>query len=102
MRTETPELLPKILPGTVCAQWVRCGKPGCKCARGELHGPYYYRFWREDGRLRKAYVPRDKLDATRAACEAHRRQKQAAKESLVFLREARALARRAEQEIAGL
>lgn len=43
--------------GAICAQFVRCGKPGCKCARGELHGPYYYRFTRdESGRLRKSYV----------------------------------------------
>jgi hypothetical protein len=37
---------------------VRCGKPGCKCARGELHGPYTYKYWREAGKLRKAYVPK--------------------------------------------
>ena len=98
MKTKTPKPLPKILPGTVCAQWVRCGKPGCKCARGKLHGPYYYRFWREDGRLRKVYVPRDKLDATSAACEAYRREKRVVKDSLAFLREGRALVRRAEEE----
>lgn len=25
-------------------------------ARGELHGPYYYRFYRECGRIRKQYL----------------------------------------------
>ena len=39
-------------------EYVKCGKPACKCARGQLHGPYAYRYWREDGRLRKAYVGR--------------------------------------------
>jgi hypothetical protein len=74
-KTKDRKALPKIpetLPGAVCAQWVKCGKPGCKCARGELHGPYYYRFWREGGRLRKAYVKREDLEATRAACDRRR------------------------------
>ncbi|MEM8549672.1 MAG: DUF6788 family protein [Verrucomicrobiota bacterium] len=64
---------PAELPGTVCEQWKRCGKPACRCASGhpeELHGPYFYRFWREGGRLRKAYVPRDRVAEVRAACEA--------------------------------
>jgi hypothetical protein len=61
--------LPKTLPGVVRPQMVRCGKQGCKCARGALHGPYFYRFWREAGRLRKQYVPPDDLPEVRAACE---------------------------------
>ncbi len=37
---------------------VRCGKAGCKCAgeNGELHGPYWYAYWRDDGRLKSRYV----------------------------------------------
>ncbi len=37
---------------------VRCGKVGCKCAgaQGELHGPYWYAYWREDGKLKSRYV----------------------------------------------
>lgn len=31
-----------LLPGTLVAQRRRCGKGGCRCARGELHGPYTY------------------------------------------------------------
>jgi hypothetical protein len=34
---------------------VKCGKPGCKCASGALHGPYWYEFWREGGKVRKRY-----------------------------------------------
>ncbi|HEX9774080.1 MAG TPA: hypothetical protein VGB83_00665 [Actinomycetota bacterium] len=39
---------------------VRCGKEGCtRCP----HGPYWYAYWREDGRLRSRYIgkslPRD-------------------------------------------
>jgi hypothetical protein len=63
--TKTPEPLPKTLPGVVCAQRVRCGKPGCCCAQGLGHLAYY-RFWREGGRLRKCYVSRADLAALRA------------------------------------
>lgn len=69
---ETPEVLPKTLPGAVCVQRVRCGKPRCRCARGHHH-PAFYRFWREGGRLRKSYVKRSDLADVRAACEARRR-----------------------------
>ena len=72
--TENPEPLPKTLPGVVCAQRVRCGKPTCRCARGPGHLAYY-RFWREGGRLRKAHVRRADLDAVRAACDARRRER---------------------------
>ena len=59
-----PELLPETGPGevavadgAVCAQVVKGGKPNCKCARGELHGPYFYRFTRDQyGRLHKQYA----------------------------------------------
>jgi hypothetical protein len=70
--TESPGPLPKTLPGVVRPQWVRCGRPGCRCARGWPHGPYHYRFWRESGRLRKAYVRPAELEQVRAACEARR------------------------------
>ncbi len=72
--TETPEPLPKTLPGVVCAQRVRCGKPGCRCADGQGHLAFY-RFWRERGRLRKCYVPLADLASVRAACEARQRER---------------------------
>lgn len=32
---------------------VRCGKQGCtRCP----HGPYWYAYWREEGRLRSRYI----------------------------------------------
>jgi hypothetical protein len=35
---------------------VCCGKSGCKCAAGELHGPYWYGYRREGGKLRSWYI----------------------------------------------
>jgi hypothetical protein len=35
---------------------VRCGKEGCKCNDGKLHGPYWYAYWSEGGMTRSKYV----------------------------------------------
>jgi hypothetical protein len=35
---------------------VRCGSKKCKCAAGELHGPYWYAYWTEGGRTKSQYV----------------------------------------------
>ena len=66
-------MLHKELPGTVCVQWVTCGHQNCRCARGQLHGPYFYRFWRQHGRVRKTYVKRSEVESVRKQC-AYRRQ----------------------------
>jgi hypothetical protein len=74
MKTKPENPLPKTLPGAVCAQMVRCGKPSCKCARGELHGPYYYHFTRQRGVLVKRYVRASEVVQVRAACESRRKE----------------------------
>jgi hypothetical protein len=72
-----PETLPKTgLPGVVCVQWVRCGRPNCRCAGGRRHGPYHYRFFRDAGKLKKVYVGRADLEEVRARCNARRRLRQ--------------------------
>ena len=35
---------------------IKCGKKGCRCTRGELHGPYWYAYYRENGRMRCEYM----------------------------------------------
>lgn len=73
--------LPKMLAGTVHSRFVRCNRPGCRCADGPYrHGPYFVRIWREAGRLRKEYVSRSRVDDVRARCDERR----------AFLRELRA------------
>src|SRR5262245_29996843 len=97
METETAESLPKTpLPGSVQRQWVRCGRPNCRCARGRLHGPFYYRFWRDAGRLRKQYVPARQLSDTRARCQAHRQERVARKMAWSTWRRIRDLLREVE------
>lgn len=68
MQIETQKVLPKMMNGTVHAQFVRCGKPNCKCSRGELHGAYYYHFVRVGGRLRKQYLKPSEVEEVQAAC----------------------------------
>lgn len=57
------------LPGSVHTLKVRCGKPGCRCNRGDLHGPYHVRYWREGGKLRRQYLRADEVEDVRARCK---------------------------------
>lgn len=86
-KNKTSIVLPKI--GAVCEQMIRCGKLNCRCARGELHGPYFYMFYRDGGRLRKLYVKREYVDRLREAAEARRRNRRILQKSTRLLREFR-------------
>ena len=44
--------------GTVVKEKVKCGDGSCKCVSGnpeDMHGPYLYRYYREDGRMNSEY-----------------------------------------------
>ncbi len=47
----------QMLAGSLVEQTRRCGKPGCRCAEGDPHGPYAYFAPRTQGRGRLRYVP---------------------------------------------
>lgn len=51
---ERPE---QTLPGSLVRQGRRCSSGGCRCRRGELHGPYMYLALYSGGRNRTLYVP---------------------------------------------
>jgi hypothetical protein len=53
---EVPDLK-ATLQGALLSQRRRCGNPGCRCARGELHGPYIYLSARVGRRTRLLYIP---------------------------------------------
>lgn len=42
--------------GTIVKEKVKCGKDSCKCNKGQLHGPYLYRYWSESGTTKSEYV----------------------------------------------
>jgi hypothetical protein len=54
------------LHGVLLSKGRRCSSEGCRCRRGELHGPYSYLAVYADGRSRTIYVPA----AAQAVCEA--------------------------------
>jgi hypothetical protein len=54
-----------LLPGTLVEQHRNCGKEGCRCTRGEPHGPYVY--LQVAGRL--LYVPSGLAEVVRAHVE---------------------------------
>jgi hypothetical protein len=58
-----------FLAGSLVEQRRRCGKEGCRCTRGELHGPYAY--LSVAGRM--VYVPAVLAEAVRARLEISRR-----------------------------
>jgi hypothetical protein len=47
-----PDLPPTL---TYRQEHVRCGKRGCATCP---HGPYWYAYWKEEGRTRKRYIGR--------------------------------------------
>ncbi len=51
---------------------VRCGKPACRCATGEGHGPYWFLHWRDGGVQRRRYVRQADVSAVRAVVEQRR------------------------------
>ena len=67
-----PKTTTDVLPGSIQVRFVRCGKPGCRCMHGALHGPFFRRVWRDQGRTRARYLPLADLDETRRAVAAWR------------------------------
>ena len=77
-----------VLAGSLVKQYVVCGKSGCRCQRGQKHGPLYYLYWKEQGRSRSLYVPREKVVEIRRQIQNYRRvQKELAKRVRGQLRE---------------
>jgi hypothetical protein len=60
----------RFLRGTLTLRNVRCGKPGCHCAQGELHACLYL-VRRQKGKLRQMFVPRQWEERVRQAVENH-------------------------------
>jgi hypothetical protein len=73
-RRSFPKISP--LPGGLYAERKRCSRPNCRCVAGgdALHGPYLFRRWRENGRLRRQHVKPVDADRIRAGIDAWRRQ----------------------------
>ena len=53
------------LEGSLVSQRRRCGKEGCRCAQGELHGPYVYLSISRGSDRRLLYVPAELAEVVR-------------------------------------
>lgn len=61
----------EVLHGSLASQGRRCGKVGCRCARGELHGPYtYLSVAGAGGRSRLVYIPAQMAEVVARRVEA--------------------------------
>ena len=66
--------LEAILKGSLIERYKRCGKPGCKCARGRGHGPkYYLSISRTSARPLMEYVPQEYHDQVQEYLANHQR-----------------------------
>lgn len=60
-----------LLRGSLNVRERVCGKPNCKCARGEKHAALYV-VASQDGKLRQLYVPKAREDDVRQWVDSHR------------------------------
>ena len=83
-RIKSANLSTKIepLPGAVDARFLRCGKPNCKCAKGDLHGPYFVYRVRMYGQRRSKYVKKADVLAVKLAVEAGRAERKRVRQEL--------------------
>jgi hypothetical protein len=101
LESESSKPSPKHAEGAVCATWVRCGRLWCRCMHGgPKHGPYYARYWWQEGRRYKRYVRREDAEQIARACserrQAERERRAASEAAREEWREKRALVRMVE------
>ena len=61
-----------MIAGSFYEMRKRCGRPGCRCTRGELHGPFPVIAIARDGRRSTRSVPRERSAEVRRKAEAYR------------------------------
>jgi len=72
MPRSSREPLPHLVRGSVAVQRRRCGKPNCRCAKGELHEAAVLSYWDGESNRTLMLAPED-LAAVRRAVERYRR-----------------------------
>lgn len=70
----------EVVLGTVSEVQARCGKPGCRCARGRQGHPQVRLLYAEGGRRRCKLVRKDDEERIRSAGKRYRRLKTALRE----------------------
>jgi hypothetical protein len=62
-----------MLQGSLVTIYRKCGKKGCRCERGEKHGPAYYLSFKEGGKSQMVYIPASRLEEVKEAMGAFSR-----------------------------
>ena len=81
LREQLPQLLEDclgrepLLPGSLYVLRRKCGKPNCRCSRGELHESTVLSY-RGQGRPRNISPPPEQLESLRSMTHAYRRCRQ--------------------------
>lgn len=65
-----------MIQGSLLERYLPCGKEGCKCEKGEKHGPFYYFTYFESGKHKIIYIPKDKVDKVKEEIETYRNVKE--------------------------
>ena len=73
LRKELQRLAQQMIFGTLAERGRVCGKPTCRCARGEKHPAVQLAQWAGDGRTRSQHVPYAVVETVRAGVEAWHR-----------------------------
>jgi hypothetical protein len=73
LRNELQRLMRVMIFGTLAERGRVCGKPTCRCARGEKHPAVQLAHWAGDGKTRSQHVPYAVMDTVRAGVDAWHR-----------------------------
>ena len=65
--------LSQLLHGSWVERYSVCSRAGCKCHRGERHGPRHYLVVNEGGRQRQKYIPNSQADMAMKGIAQYRR-----------------------------
>ena len=52
-----------MIDGSIYESYKKCGNKNCRCAKGDLHGPFYYLSRKADGKTKLTFVRRADEDA---------------------------------------
>ena len=69
-----PALLrpPPMIAGSFYEMYKKCGRANCRCAEGQLHGPFPVISFARGGQRSTRSVPRDRVGPVRDRAEAYR------------------------------
>lgn len=62
-----------MLQGSLVTLYRKCGKRGCRCERGEKHGPAYCLSYKEGGVTQMVYISASRLGEVKKGMEAFSR-----------------------------